>query len=307
MADWTLSGSLFEERSRGKKSGYWAHKFRFRDRTLQVRLERTEQKSRQILVERINAKVAQLLAKEQPQSQYEIYTPKDHLADYLDALEAVDTTPKHLRQVKQRVTEIVDGAGFKKLEQISEKDFNRLLSVTRSSEVLTYGLTGIDRFVLYQFANQTGLRASEIASLTPRSFDFERRQVTIHCTISKRRKYDQIPMSTGLTELMREYVSERHEQLPIWSGSWVDNAGRMLRVDLKAAEIPFENREGRLDFHSLSRHTYATRVATMDGVSAVVAQRLCRFSTPALLDRYAHVEDEQNRTVVDRLPEVVAL
>jgi len=67
----------------------------------------------------------------------------------------------------------------------------------------------------------------------------------------------------------------------------------MLRVDLRAAGIPYRDGAGRVvDFHAL-RHSYVTHLVRA-GLSVAVVQRLARHSTPTLtLARYTHVEEEE--------------
>ena len=58
----------------------------------------------------------------------------------------------------------------------------------------------------------------------------------------------------------------------------------MLRVDLKAAGIPYETASGFFDFHSLRCET--ATLADAAGVSPRVVQRLMRHSTLELTGRY---------------------
>lgn len=184
-----------------------------------------------------------------------------------------------------------------------ETEFNHIVRTAEASEKVKYGRSGPERAALYITTNQTGLRASELASLTPRSFDLEQGTLLADCSISKRRRYDTIHLSDSLYEYLAEFLADRPEELPVWPGCWWANAGRLLRVDLADAGIPYENARGRLDFHALGRHSFCTNVGHMQ-VSPIVMQRVCRFSTPALLDRYVHVDDAEKRAVIDSLPKV---
>ena len=150
-------------------------------------------------------------------------------------------------------------------------------------------LTGPDRAMLYLVAVETGLRASELASLTEASLDLsgEIPTVTLEAAYSKRRRRDVQPIHPELAEGLRTWLASRPRSAPmlsmhrhapakLWPGTWNEKAAKMLRVDLDAAGIAFEDERGRLDFHSL-RGTFATNLATA-GVSPKAAQELMRHS-----------------------------
>ena len=62
---------------------------------------------------------------------------------------------------------------------------------------------------------------------------------------------------------------------PYLVGSWPEKASVMLKRNLEAAGIPYQDKAGRfLDFHSL-RHTFGTNLARA-GVAPKVAQELMR-------------------------------
>ncbi|MHC4399350.1 MAG: tyrosine-type recombinase/integrase [Planctomycetota bacterium] len=218
---------------------------------------------------------------------------------WLEQEERIDRDPLRKMKAKPRG----DVAKVFKRRAITDKDFNDLRRVARHSGKVRYNFTGVDRQALYTFTNQTGLRAGEIASLTPRSFDLDEGTVLVSCTASKRRRYDRILLSDSLCEFLAVYLAGRPDDAPVWPGSWSRNAAEMLRVDLEDAGIPYEYAQGRLDFHALGRHSFCTHVGHMT-VSPIVIQKVCRFSTPSLLDRYVHVDDAEKRRVVEALPKV---
>ena len=136
---------------------------------------------------------------------------------------------------------------------------------------------------------ETGLRASELASLTEASLDLsgEIPTVTLEAAYSKRRRRDVQPIRPKLANRLRTWLASRprtaptlsmhrHAPAKLWPGTWNEKAAKMLRVDLDAAGIAFEDERGRLDFHSL-RGTFATNLATA-GVSPKAAQELMRHS-----------------------------
>ncbi len=169
-------------------------------------------------------------------------------------------------------------------------------------------LDGPDRAMLYLVAMQTGLRASELASLTPRSLDLTlgTAAVTVEAAYSKRRKRDVQPLPDSLVERLGDWLVSKALQPSdkLWPGGWPNKAAKMLRHDLAVAEIEYMDSEGRqFDFHSL-RHTFISRLAEA-GVSPKTAQRLARHSTITLtMDRYTHVEQPQLTDAVQKLTDV---
>lgn len=181
-----------------------------------------------------------------------------------------------------------------------------LIDSTRSSSHTIRGrdwrLKPHDRAMLYTLAIFTGLRASELASLTTNSIDLERRTVTVQACYSKRRREDVLPLHVSLIDPFREWLSNRNGTL--WPGKWAKHGmmASILRRDLKCASIPYVDEHGRvLDFHSL-RHTFITSLARA-GVSPSDAKKLARHSTITLtMDVYTHVETDELRRSLDTVP-----
>ena len=93
---------------------------------------------------------------------------------------------------------------------ISDAEFARLVRAGASGESFR-GLTGPDRATLYLTAAYTGLRAAELASLTPSSFDLSASppSVTVEAAYSKRRRRDVLPLRPDLADTAR--------RLPPWA------------------------------------------------------------------------------------------
>ena len=125
------------------------------------------------------------------------------------------------------------------------------------------GLSGESRAMLYIVAANTGLRASELASLTAASFDFasDPPTVTVEAAYSKHRRRDVLPLRADLVALLRPFLAAFDSEAAglrlnrrsarggpkaessgesdttgrIWAGTWVERSARMLRDDLEAA------------------------------------------------------------------------
>jgi integrase len=118
------------------------------------------------------------------------------------------------------------------------------------------GLTGADRHVLYTLAAHTGFRASELASLTPASFraDGDRHTVIVAASYSKRRREDVQPLRPDVAALLRVYLEGRLRKGLVWPGTWKDRAAALLRIDLEAAGIPYQDDDRRyFHFHAHAR------------------------------------------------------
>ncbi|MDQ3329655.1 MAG: tyrosine-type recombinase/integrase, partial [Planctomycetota bacterium] len=156
-------------------------------------------------------------------------------------------------------------------------------------------LSGRDRAMLYLTAAYTGLRASELASLTPRSIDLagETPIVTVEAAYSKHRREDTLPLHPELVARLREWIADRDgepattlridgvpaDRKPLWPGRWAADrhAAEMLRSDLAAARqewieaatvpaererrektdvLAYRDHRGRVfDFHALRHQT----------------------------------------------------
>jgi site-specific recombinase XerD len=89
-------------------------------------------------------------------------------------------------------------------------DFQEFLAAAHAGETLKR-ITGPDRFMLYLVAGWTGLRAQELASLQPESFnlDVPEPTVTVCAGYSKHKKEDVLPLRADLADLMRDWLRGR--------------------------------------------------------------------------------------------------
>lgn len=183
---------------------------------------------------------------------------------------------------------------------LSAADFARLLSATANAEPHR-GISGTDRARLYLLAARTGFRASELASLTPASFDLERQTVTLSADRSKRRKREVQPIPTDVVDAIRPIVETTPKGQLLWADGWSRRAADLIRRDLAAAGIPFVDGDGaRYDFHAL-RHQFVSDLVRA-GVDPKTAQILARHSAITLtMDVYTHTDQEQIREAVERL------
>ncbi|MFH5804677.1 tyrosine recombinase XerC [Alienimonas sp. DA493] len=111
-----------------------------------------------------------------------------------------------------------------------------------------FGMSGPDRAILYHVAAYTGLRASELASLSPASFDLDGIDgidgidgptVTVAAAYSKHRREDVQPLHPDSAARLRDWLAAKaaaglRPDAPLWPGRWAGDrkAAPMLRHDL---------------------------------------------------------------------------
>jgi len=210
--------------------------------------------------------------------------------------------------------------------ELSSDEIEWLLDATRTGPK-RLSLTGEQRFLLYAAAMGTGLRASELASLTPAHFDLtgEPPTVRIDAADEKAGRGDVLPLPPDLTALFFPVLEGMDDDSRLWPGPWAKQkrASKFIRSDLEAARsawikdaetaaehderersdfLCYRDHEGKqADFHAL-RHTYLSRLGR-SGASPKAMQRLARHSTVELtLGRYTHAGLYDLAAAVDRLP-----
>ena len=208
---------------------------------------------------------------------------------------------------------------------LTQKELGGLIGAVEKSDETFRGLDGSTRAMLYRVAAMTGLRASELASLTQASFDLaaDVPTVTLEAAYSKHRREDVLPLHPDLVARLRRWMSEREQAQDdqrtvlafdraadakperLFPGTWSERAYKMLRNDLEAVGIPYVTDDGIADFHSL-RHTFISNLAA-GGVHPKLAQQLARHSTITLtMDRYTHVGLLDMNTALESLPKITS-
>ncbi len=214
---------------------------------------------------------------------------------------------RRLSENPLRYVELLNAAADRRLERrdFSTDEIRRLLIATEAGQK-HHGLTGHERKLVYWLAVETGLRYSEIRSLTRASFDFasDPATVTILAKDAKNGQDDTLALRPRLVAALKihmELLSPTSQVFRLWNGK----GAAMIQVDLKAAGIPYKDENGRVgDFHAL-RHTYGT-LLNKAGVPLVTAQRLMRHSDPKLTANiYTHVLIQAKAEAMAKLPELV--
>jgi integrase len=163
-------------------------------------------------------------------------------------------------------------------------------------------ITGADRSHLYRTAAYTGLRASELASLTPESFTRDPGTgrvvaVTVQAADAKGKREDTLPVPSHLAEHLGPWLATIPAGRRLWPGDWAANRGQWdwLDRDCKRAKIdPFP-------FHGL-RAYFITHVIRA-GANVAELQALARHrSATTSLKHYSRVQTDQLKRLADALP-----
>jgi len=200
-----------------------------------------------------------------------------------------------------------------------------LLDTTRRSPKRA-GMTGPERAMLYRLAVETGLRSSELASLTRSSFRLDAAvpTVTVQASYSKRRRDDVLPLRPNTAADLRDFFANKPPLAKAFNMPLhYDVARAIFRPDLNAARQAWINdaptpseREQReasstlcylddqgryADFHAL-RHTTGTLLAA-GGVNPKTAQTLMRHCDINLtMSLYTHTLAGQEAAAIATLP-----
>ncbi len=241
-----------------------------------------------------------------------------HLAGYNDATDRRRVRRDLEADELHRIAEVASRSPAVTVDRRERDPESGEVSVSR------FRLTCPDRAWAYRIAAGTGLRAGEVSSLTPESFnlDADPPTVTVEAAYSKRRRRDTQPMRRDLADALRPWLAGKAPGVPVCPIP-KGRGGLLLRTDMDAARAAWlaearspaerERREasdflrpidsaGRVaDFHGL-RHTFISRVVA-SGASVKVAQELARHSTPTLtIGRYSHVRLHDLSEALEAVP-----
>lgn len=171
--------------------------------------------------------------------------------------------------------------------QLTDAELARLVAAAAASPYRYKCLVnGKARAVVYQLAAYSGLRASELESLTPARFDLDADTplVTIEAADAKGKRLEPVPLPRHLVPMLREFLAGRPRGGRLFPGNWARHKrqGLWLARDLKRAGIGTTSKKGRqldadgkpYNFHSLRRR-YVTRLIR-SGADVDQVRRLAR-------------------------------
>jgi integrase len=182
-----------------------------------------------------------------------------------------------------------------------EPDEIRCLLETTAVSKPRFGLTGHERTLLYRLACESGLRANELRQLKVGSFDFDRCIVRVEDRDAKNRQEAILPLRPDTAAELKDLFANKMPQAQAFKVP--DKPIKLLRPDLEAAGILYQDKAGRCaDFHSL-RHTTGTLLAAA-GVHPKTAQAIMRHADVRLtMNVYTHTLRGQEAEAVAKLPD----
>jgi site-specific recombinase XerD len=190
---------------------------------------------------------------------------------------------------------------------LSPIDMAKLLTAAKAGPE-RYGMSGAERALIYELAATTGLRASELASLTVTSFTFgASSSVTIAARSAKNRKAATLPLRSDMATKLAAFTATKLPTAAVFPRLSKFNSARIIRLDLESAGIPYmDASDGIFDFHAL-RHQFISNLAAA-GVHPKTAQELARHSDIKLtMNRYTHVLRGELDKALDLLPDYGAM
>lgn len=149
---------------------------------------------------------------------------------------------------------------------LTEAELSRLLGAAESGPTWRK-ITGGVRRLIYLTAARTGLRAAELAALTPSDLrlDGVRPVLIVHCEDTKNDKETFQPITVELASLLATHAGRLPAKSPLFAefanrGRY-RQASKMIHADMERAKIKVEIPQSRADFHCLriptSRTSYA--------------------------------------------------
>jgi integrase len=185
---------------------------------------------------------------------------------------------------------------------LSPDELVRLNESTEGSPREYRGLSGKDRALLYLLATSTGLRAGELAKLTPACFDLEADYPVVRLSgkATKNKKAAEQPLPPLVVARLRTHLAGKPKDHPIWPGTWSERSADMFKLDMAEAGLPLTVNGETALFHSF-RHSYTSLLSRSATVK--VTQELARHSTPLLtIGRYSHTSLAEKASAVAALP-----
>ncbi len=181
-----------------------------------------------------------------------------------------------------------------------------LVAAARNSTKRVQTYSGEERARIYTFSFMTGLRRSELATLTLRSFELDAVPPTlkVEAAASKHRKTDVLPLHAELVKMLKVWTVGLAADEPIFPKldrrkTWV-----MVQHDLAAAGIPYQCPEAKFaDFHAARRHSFITALLSAKcGATLTEARELARHGDIRMTMRDTHIGLNDQATALAALP-----
>lgn len=191
----------------------------------------------------------------------------------------------------------------RKRRALAPEEIGALVKSASTSKEFVQHYSGLLRSRLYLFAYYTGLRRSELGSLTKASFNLTQTPHTlkVDAACSKHRREDVLSIHPDLADLLKNWLPELKANESLFPRLGRRKTWIMIKHDLDNAGIPYKTAEGYADFHASDRHTYITELLR-NGVSLPEAKELARHSDIKTTLRYTHIGLDDQAEAVRALP-----
>ena len=141
----------------------------------------------------------------------------------------IDTNPvQHLRMLTVTLIK-------KDRRALTTDEIASLLGWLAEHGTTAYGLTAAQRRIVYLLGLTTGLRASEIASLTSSSIDFQGKTVTVKAAYTKNRQAAILPLRSDILALLQDYTAGMMPGVALFDIP--HRTADMIRADLDGARL----------------------------------------------------------------------
>lgn len=186
---------------------------------------------------------------------------------------------------------------------LSPDKVGKLVQSARTSTEVIQCFDGETRARIYILSYMTGLRRSELASLTPASFKLDDSPaiLTVDATISKHRRKDTLPLHPDLVVMLREWLTGMQPDEHLFPRLARRRTSLMVKKDLERVGIPYVTKEGVADFHAAGRHTHVTGLLC-NGATLPEAMKLARHSDIKMTMKYTHIGLADQARAVAALP-----
>lgn len=191
----------------------------------------------------------------------------------------------------------------RKRRALTPDEFSKLVQSARSGNEMIQCFDGVTRARIYILSYMTGLRRSELASLTPASFKLDAKQatLTVEATISKHRRKDTLPLHPDLVIMLREWLAGMSPDECLFPKLARRRTWLMVKKDLERVGIPYVTPEGVADFHAAGRHTHITELLR-NGASLPEARELARHSDIKMTMKYTHIGLDDQAKALAAIP-----
>jgi integrase/recombinase XerD len=211
--------------------------------------------------------------------------------NYLERIEIVNSNPA-THVISPKIPQ-------KEASYLNAEEYQRLMQTVR--DVATPYYWQRDLAIVTIFLH-TGIRLSELVSLTVNSVDLVSQTILIKGKGNKERT---IPLNEEVALVIEKYIAKRPKVAT--SSLFVSKLGKglsarsvyhLIKSYLKRAGIS-RGKEGKLGVHSL-RHSFGASLLNK-GVNLVVIQELLGHTKLETTRRYLHINNADLRTAVDSL------